>query len=45
MKTAQTKPAEKTWAVMSGNEKTVFVTKVVIMVCSFGFVFGNVLTD
>jgi hypothetical protein len=33
------------WGVMDGREKTIFVVKVCLMLCSFGFIFGNVLTD
>jgi hypothetical protein len=38
-------PASKSWALMVAGEKFVFLTKLCIMVCSFGFVFGNLLTD
>jgi hypothetical protein len=42
------KPAEavtgrKKWGVMSRLEKTVFVLKVCLMVCSGGFIYANVL--
>jgi hypothetical protein len=33
----------KKWKDMAGIEKPVFVLKVVIMVCSGGLIFGNVL--
>jgi hypothetical protein len=44
-KPAAKAPKDKKWGIMNGGEKTVFVVKVVLMVCSMGFIFGNVLTD
>jgi hypothetical protein len=38
-------PVVKTWGMKTGIEKTVFVVKVCIMVCSFGFLFGGVLVE
>jgi hypothetical protein len=35
--------ADKKWAEMNAGQKIVFVLKVIIMVCTGGFVFGNVL--
>lgn len=34
---------DKKWEEMDRREKTIFVLKVTIMVCSFGWIFGNVL--
>ena len=40
---AQKQDDDKPWAEMSGNEKVIFTLKVIIMVCSGGFIFGSVL--
>jgi hypothetical protein len=47
---ASSKPAaaaakSKKWGSMSGLEKTTYVAKVCLMVCSFGFIYGGVLTE
>lgn len=42
--TVTAKPAQK-WATMSSGAKAVFVAKVCVMVCTGGFVFGNVLVE
>lgn len=37
--------AGKTWATMDRNAKALFLIKVAIMLCSFGFIFGGALVD
>ncbi len=37
--------AGKTWATMDRNAKAMFLIKVAIMLCSFGFIFGGALVD
>lgn len=34
---------EKGWKGMNGSEKAIFVAKVCVMICTFGFVFGNII--
>lgn len=34
-----------TWATMDGSQKAVYIAKVCIMLCSFGFIFGGVLVE
>jgi hypothetical protein len=34
-----------TWASMDGSQKAAFTAKVLIMVCTFGFIFGGVLVE
>jgi hypothetical protein len=34
-----------TWEAKTGAQKLVFVAKVCVMVCTFGFVFGGVLVE
>lgn len=38
------KAGDKKWGVMDRREKTIFVAQLTIMLCSFGWIFGNVLT-
>jgi phosphoribosylformylglycinamidine (FGAM) synthase-like amidotransferase family enzyme len=33
----------KRWAAMDSREKTIFIAKICVMVCTGGFVFGNVV--
>jgi hypothetical protein len=33
----------KSWAVMNGREKTIFVAKLCVMFASFGWIYGNTL--
>lgn len=44
LKTAAAKAGDKKWGGMDRREKTIFVVKLTIMLCSFGWIFGNVLT-
>jgi hypothetical protein len=44
-KIAARKTRSRKWKFMSGGEKAIFVMKVIVMVCTFGFVYGNVLVD
>jgi hypothetical protein len=37
------KEESKTWKTMRTREKAIFVVKVCIMICTFGFVFGNII--
>ena len=34
--------SKKPWKAMSHFEKATFVAKAIIMVCSFGFIYGNI---
>lgn len=36
-------PGDKKWDEMDRREKAIFAMKVTVMVCSFGWIFGNVL--
>lgn len=36
--------SDKKWDAMNMPEQAVFLTKLAIMICSFGFIYGNVLT-
>lgn len=35
----------KTWNTMNGRERTIFIGKLCIMICSGGFIFGGVLVE
>ncbi|HEV2608994.1 MAG TPA: hypothetical protein VGU61_01905 [Noviherbaspirillum sp.] len=37
--------AGKTWATMDGGAKAIFLMKVSVMLCSFGYIFGGALVD
>lgn len=37
-------PAE-TWAIMDNRAKAIFLAKLTLMLCSFGFIFGGVLVE
>lgn len=46
-KSAQSTPSaiRKTWGYMDRTEKSIFIAKICVMVCSFGFIFGGVLVE
>ncbi|WP_158597960.1 hypothetical protein [Noviherbaspirillum saxi] len=35
----------KTWATMNNGSRAIFLGKLAIMLCSFGFIFGDVLVE
>lgn len=43
LKPAAETARQKSWAVMNGREKTIFVTKLCLMFASFGWIYGNTL--
>ncbi|HEY8606619.1 MAG TPA: hypothetical protein VIM12_05835 [Noviherbaspirillum sp.] len=45
MKSTIAVKAAPTWATMDSVARAIFVAKVGIMVCTFGFVFGGVLVE
>lgn len=34
---------DKAWGVMNRPEKSIFLVKLALMLCSFGWIYGNVL--
>ncbi|MEC4723666.1 hypothetical protein RY831_31575 [Noviherbaspirillum sp. CPCC 100848] len=44
-KTAKPVIPAKAWKSMDAKERTIFVGKVCVMVCSAGFIFGGVLVE
>ena len=43
LKPAALPTENKAWDMMDGREKAIFVGKMILMVCSMGFIFANVL--
>jgi hypothetical protein len=44
-KSAALTKTKQSWKTMDGAGKMLFVAKVCVMVCSFGFIFGGVLVE
>lgn len=38
-------PAAATWGTMNGASKALYVGRLCIMLCTFGFIFGGVLVE
>lgn len=43
--TTKSASVDKPWKAMTASQRAVFVLKVCVMVCTGGFVFGNILTE
>lgn len=41
---AALKGTDKKWDDMNGGTKLLFIAKLVLMICSAGFIYGNILT-
>ncbi|MGV3653470.1 MAG: hypothetical protein ACO1N5_04570 [Noviherbaspirillum sp.] len=42
---AEVKSTAKSWATMSSRDKTIFILKATIMICSFGFLCSNAFVE